>query len=62
MTINGDERSREEQRKAEADELVGLFPPGTRTDSDGTLVVGGCRLDDVAAQFGTPAYIESDDA
>ncbi|MFI5508128.1 diaminopimelate decarboxylase [Mycobacterium sp. NPDC051804] len=62
MTIHGDERSREEQRKAEAAELVGLFPPGTGTDSDGTLMVGGCRLDDVAAQFGTPAIVVSEDA
>lgn len=64
MTIHGDERSGEERKKAEttADELVGLFPPGTRTDSDGTLVVGGCRLDDVAAQFGTPAIVVSEDA
>lgn len=64
MTIHGDERSREERRKAEAtaDQLVGLFPPGTHTDSDGTLVVGGCRLDDVAAQFGTPVIVVSEDA
>lgn len=62
MTVDGDERSRDEQRKAAADALVGLFPPGTRTDSDGTLVVGGCRLDDVAAQFGTPAIVVSEDA
>ena len=31
------------------DELVGLSPPGTRIDDDGTLVVGGCRLDEIAA-------------
>ena len=64
MTIHGDERSREERRKVEAtaDELVGLFPPGTRMDSDGTLMVGGCRLDDVAAQFGTPAIVVSEGA
>ncbi len=47
---------------AQADELLGLFPPGTRTDNDGTLMVGGCRLDDVAEQFGTPAIVVSEDA
>ncbi len=42
--------------------MIDLFPPGTRADSDGTLVVGGCRLDDVAEQFGTPAIVVSEDA
>ena len=40
-----------------ADDLLGLFPPGARIDDDGTLVVGGCRLDDVAEEFGTPAIV-----
>jgi diaminopimelate decarboxylase len=44
------------------DELVGLFPPGTRLDDDGTLMIGGCRLDEVAEQFGTPAIVVSEDA
>jgi diaminopimelate decarboxylase len=44
------------------DELVGLFPPETRLDADGTLMIGGCRLDDVAEQFGTPAIVVSEDA
>jgi diaminopimelate decarboxylase len=48
--------------EAITDELIGLFPPGTQLDSDGTLVVGGCRLDDVAAQFGTPAIVVAEDA
>ena len=43
-------------------DLLGLFPPGTRQDNDGTLMVGGCRLDDVAGQFGTPAIVVSEDA
>src|SRR5919204_5947693 len=43
-------------------ELIGLFPPGTRPDVDGTLMVGGCRFDDVADQFGTPAIVVSEDA
>jgi diaminopimelate decarboxylase len=46
----------------QTEELIGLFPPGTRLDSDGTLVVGGCRLEDVAEQFGTPAIVVAEDA
>ena len=42
-----------------ADDLLALFPPGSKTDSDGTIIVGGCRLDDVAAEFGTPAIVVS---
>jgi diaminopimelate decarboxylase len=45
-----------------SDELIGLFPPGTRLDSDGTVIVGGCRLDEVAAKFGTPAIVVAEDA
>lgn len=45
-----------------AEDLLGLFPPGSRTDGDGTLVVGGCRLDDIAAEFGTPAIVVAEDA
>lgn len=43
-------------------DLLSLFPPGSHTDSDGTLVVGGCRLDDIAAEFGTPAIVVAEDA
>jgi diaminopimelate decarboxylase len=43
------------------EELLGLFPPGSRLDGDGALMVGGCRLDDVAARFGTPAIVMSED-
>ncbi|HEX4587324.1 MAG TPA: diaminopimelate decarboxylase [Mycobacterium sp.] len=50
------------QTDVTADELLGLFPPGTRLDSDGTLTVGGCRLDTVAEQFGTPAIVVSEEA
>lgn len=45
-----------------ADDLIGLFPPGTQQDSDGTLMVGGCRLDDIAEQFGTPAIVVDEGA
>lgn len=46
----------------ETDELLGLFPPGSRLDDDGTLMIGGCRLDHVAGRFGTPAIVVSEDA
>jgi diaminopimelate decarboxylase len=38
-------------------DLLGLFPPGSTVDPDGELVVGGCRLADLAAQWGTPLYV-----
>lgn len=44
------------------EEVLGLFPPGTHLDDDGTLVVGGCRLDELADRFGTPAIIVAEDA
>ena len=45
-----------------AGELLGLFPPQTREDHDGMLVVGGCRLDDLAAEYGTPVMVVAEDA
>ncbi len=45
-----------------ADDLLSLFPPGTRTDDDAGLVVGGCRLDEIAAEFGTPVIVVAEDA
>jgi diaminopimelate decarboxylase len=47
---------------SQAEELIGLFPAGTSLDRDGTLVVGGCRLDGIAEQFGTPAIVVAEDA
>ncbi|HJU98516.1 MAG TPA: diaminopimelate decarboxylase [Jiangellaceae bacterium] len=41
----------------DVDELVGLFPPGTSLDADGMLVVGGCRLDAIAQEHGTPVLV-----
>lgn len=43
-------------------DLLGLFPPGTTEDTDGTLVVGGCRLDDLAAAYGTPVLVVAEGA
>jgi diaminopimelate decarboxylase len=45
-----------------ADELLGLFPPGTSQDSDGMLRVGGCRLDELAAANGTPVMVAAEQA
>jgi diaminopimelate decarboxylase len=42
-------------------ELLSLFPPRTSVGDDGTLVVGGCRLDDLAAEFGTPVLVVDED-
>ncbi|MDH4160355.1 MAG: diaminopimelate decarboxylase [Actinomycetota bacterium] len=36
--------------------VLELFPDGTRLADDGGLVVGGCRLTDVAGEFGTPTF------
>ena len=46
-----------ETSAAPAADLLGLFPPGSRVDPDGELVVGGCRLTDLAAAWGTPLYV-----
>jgi diaminopimelate decarboxylase len=38
-------------------DILGLFPPGSRVDADGELVVGGCRLADLAGTWGTPLLV-----
>jgi diaminopimelate decarboxylase len=43
-------------------DVLELFPPGAVADGDGELVVGGCRLRDLAAEFGTPAYVVDEGA
>jgi len=37
--------------------LLELYPPGSELDADGMLVVGGCRADGLAAEFGTPVMV-----
>ena len=44
------------------DDLLGLFPSGTSRDGDGMLRVGGCRLDELAAEYGTPALVVAEGA
>ena len=43
-------------------DVVDLFPPGAHADDGGDLVVAGCRLRDLAAEFGTPAYVVDEGA
>ncbi|MFC6159773.1 diaminopimelate decarboxylase [Kribbella jiaozuonensis] len=43
-------------------DLLSLFPSGSRLDGDGTVVVGGCRADDLAAEFGTPVLVVAEQA
>ena len=40
-----------------ADSLLELFPAGSALDDDGVLLLGGCRADALAAEFGTPVLV-----
>ena len=42
--------------------LLSLFPAGSALADDGTLVVGGCRADDLVAEFGTPVLVVDEQA
>ncbi len=42
-------------------DVLSLFPPDRRVD-DGMLVVGGCRVDDLAREFDTPVLVVSEQA
>jgi diaminopimelate decarboxylase len=44
------------------DALLSLFPPGSDVAGDGMLRVGGCRADDLAAEFGTPVMVVAEQA
>ena len=46
----------------DADDVIGLFPPGTAPDADGMLRVCGRRLDELAAEYGTPVLVVADGA
>src|SRR3954469_2392388 len=43
-------------------DLLSLFPDGSALDADGTVVVGGCRADDLAERFGTPVLVVAEAA
>lgn len=45
-----------------APEILQLFPADTQIDEDGMIMVGGCRLDDIAAEFGTPTMVVDESA
>ena len=38
-----------------------VYPLGSRINEQGRLEIGGCDLNDVAEQFGTPAYVYAED-
>jgi diaminopimelate decarboxylase len=44
------------------DDLLSLYPPGSARDADGMLVLGGCRADALAAEFGTPVLVVDEGA
>ncbi|HEY5198419.1 MAG TPA: diaminopimelate decarboxylase [Solirubrobacteraceae bacterium] len=46
---------------AVAQSLSHVFPLGSRVDERGRLEVGGCDAIELAAEFGTPAYIVAED-
>ncbi|MGH3455017.1 MAG: diaminopimelate decarboxylase, partial [Nocardioidaceae bacterium] len=43
-------------------DLLELFPADSGLDDDGTVLIGGCRADDLAAEFGTPVLVVAEDA
>jgi diaminopimelate decarboxylase len=44
------------------DDILSLLPPGSRVDDTGMLVVGGCRADELAAEYGTPVMVVAEQA
>ena len=42
--------------------LLDLLPPGSTTDADGMLIIGDCRVDDLANEFGTPVLVVAEEA
>ena len=42
-------------------QLSQAYPIGSRLDEDGRLQIGGCDVVELAREFGTPAYIVSED-
>src|SRR5215472_14797984 len=41
--------------------LSPVFPLGSRIDEQGRLEIGGCDVIELAAEFGTPAYVVAED-
>jgi diaminopimelate decarboxylase len=42
--------------------LLSLLPAGSALHADGMLAIGGCRADELAAEFGTPVLVVAEDA
>ena len=42
--------------------VLDLLPPGSAVDADGMLLIGGCRVDDLAVGFGTPVQVVAEQA
>ena len=38
-----------------------VFPDSTEVDSQGELILGGCKASDLAAEYGTPVYVLDED-
>jgi diaminopimelate decarboxylase len=38
-----------------------LLPDNATVDADGSLVIAGCRIDDLAAEYGTPLFVYDED-
>ncbi len=53
----------ERGQTAVADPVAGspVYPAGSRIGVDGHLEIGGCDLVELAAEFGTPAYVYAED-
>ncbi|HET9162414.1 MAG TPA: diaminopimelate decarboxylase [Solirubrobacterales bacterium] len=51
------------QAGAVADPIAGspVYPAGSRVDERGRIEIGGCDLVELAARFGTPAYVYAED-
>ena len=47
---------------SDLEQLLAFFPDTTCLAADGSLAVGGCRLTDLASEFGTPVYVVDEQA
>ncbi len=50
-----------DQTTEQMGDLISLFPSGSTLD-EGMLMVGGCRADDLADEFGTPVLVVAESA
>ena len=44
-------------RQTTGTDLIELFPEESRVSDAGTLMIGGCAVDEIADRFGTPVYV-----